>query len=334
LKNFAILFRELEETTDENIKFEALINYFNTAAPSDAIWALSLLMGRKISRIVSVKKLQQWSVDLVGTPPWLFVECFNITRNLSETIAMILPYKGNSEILKLQILIEEYLLPLRNQNEESQKEKITSIWQIMDSTNRYIYNKLLIGTFSFDVSPNLVIKAFSSFCGLNPEIITDRLSVDWIPTTDFYAMLISSNVDDSIVCSSFPKTAIMKQNPIRINAVLLYSKMERLSLFSDYTFALWHQGKLVPFARTNIGLSQDEIIKVDTFIRNNTIEKFGPVRSIKPELIFELEFDGLQKSSRHKSGVIPLFPRISGWLHNKNIRDAGTLDHIKSLLDQ
>jgi hypothetical protein len=334
MRNFTRLFREIDETTDENIKVEALINYFNNVPPADAIWALSLLMGKKIKRVVTIKIIQQWSVDLAGIPQWLFDECFDNVHDLSETVAMILPYMGNSENITLQILIKEYLLPLRNQNEEFQKEKITSVWKVLDSMERYIYNKLLTGSFRIDISPSLVIKAFSFFSGLTPEVISHRLSVDWIPAPEFFDMLISSDVDDSIVCSPYPLAAALQLNPLHINAVLLYARMERLSLFTDYTFALRHQGNLIPFARASTGLSQDEIIKVDTFIRNNTIEKFGPVRTVKPELIFELEFDGIQKSLRRKSGVIAISPRISVWLHDKNLSDTGTLDYIKSLLNR
>ncbi|MDR3611284.1 MAG: hypothetical protein P4L27_12020, partial [Ignavibacteriaceae bacterium] len=235
-----------------------------------------------------------------------------------------------------------YLLPLRNQDEVCQKEKIISIWQKMDSMERYIWNKLLTGTFRVDITSELVIKAFSSFCGLETAVISHRLSVNWEPSSDFYEMLISSDVDDSIACSPFSDTPEFKPEsepehiPFSVNAVLLYARMGQgrgFSVFMEYTFAIWHNGMLVPFAKTSKGLSDEERIHMESFIYNNTIEKFGPVRSIKPELIFELEFDGVQESPRHKSGVIALSPRISRWCHDKNLQDVASLDYIKSLID-
>jgi DNA ligase-1 len=80
-------------------------------------------------------------------------------------------------------------------------------------------------------------------------------------------------------------------------------------------------------------LTGDEIIQVDAFIRKNTLEKFGPVRAVKPELVFQLEFDGIHKSSRHKSGIVVLSPRITRWHHDKKIDEAGSLNSLIELLD-
>jgi DNA ligase-1 len=80
-------------------------------------------------------------------------------------------------------------------------------------------------------------------------------------------------------------------------------------------------------------LTDDEIIQVDAFIRKNTLEKFGPIRTVKPELVFEIEFDGIHKSSRHKSGIVVLSPRITCWHHDKKIDEAGSLNSLTDLLD-
>ena len=114
-------------------------------------------------------------------------------------------------------------------------------------------------------------------------------------------------------------------------AVLLYARLEQgstSSLFTEYTFALRHEGNLVPFAKTSSGLMDEEIIQVNAFIRNNTIEKFGPVRTVKPELVFELEFESVQKSSKHKSGVIVHSPRITRWDHDRKIGEIGSLSSL------
>ena len=89
---------------------------------------------------------------------------------------------------------------------------------------------------------------------------------------------------------------------------------------------------LVPIAKAYSGLTDDEILRVDAFIRHNMIEKFGPVRTVKPELVFELAFEGLNRSKRHKSGVAVRFPRILRWRTDKPASDADTLDTLRVLL--
>ena len=127
-----------------------------------------------------------------------------------------------------------------------------------------------------------------------------------------------------------------KNDPLTINAILLYARLEKGStspLFKEYTFALWHEGKLVPFTKTSFGLNDEEIIQVDAFIRKNTLEKFGPVRTVKPELVVEIEFDGIQKSSRNKSGIVVISPRITRWHHDKKIEEANSLNSLTILLN-
>jgi DNA ligase 1 len=126
-----------------------------------------------------------------------------------------------------------------------------------------------------------------------------------------------------------------KIEPYTIDAVLIYAQRghgRRASLYTDYTFAVWDEGGLVPFAKAYSGLSDQEIDEVDRFVRQNTVESFGPVRSVKPELVFELAFEGLQRSSRHKSGIATRFPRILRWRKDKKIEEADTLETIKALL--
>jgi DNA ligase-1 len=124
-----------------------------------------------------------------------------------------------------------------------------------------------------------------------------------------------------------------KIDPLVIDAVLIYAQKghgRRAGLYTDYTFAVWKDKALVPFAKAYSGLTDEEIRKVDNFVKDNTVEKFGPVRSVKPQLVFELAFEGIQKSTRHKSGVAVRFPRINRWRHDLKIEDAGS---IKSILE-
>ncbi|MBX9666003.1 MAG: ATP-dependent DNA ligase [Candidatus Obscuribacterales bacterium] len=126
-----------------------------------------------------------------------------------------------------------------------------------------------------------------------------------------------------------------KIEPYSVDAVLIYAQKgsgKRASLYTDYTFGVWMGEQLVPVAKAYSGLTDDEIKQVDAFIRQNTLEKFGPVRTVKPGLVFEIAFEGIQPSPRHKSGVAVRFPRILRWRTDKNIQDADTLDNLKKLL--
>jgi len=128
-----------------------------------------------------------------------------------------------------------------------------------------------------------------------------------------------------------------KIDPLSVDAVMIYAQKghgRRADLYTDYTFAVWDGDKLVPFAKAYSGLTDVEIGKVDNFIKRNTIEKFGPVRTVKPELVFEIGFEGINKSTRHKSGVALRFPRILRWRHDKPKEEADTLDSLKALLGE
>ena len=126
-----------------------------------------------------------------------------------------------------------------------------------------------------------------------------------------------------------------KIDPLVIDAVLINAQLghgRRASLYTDYTFALWENGKLVPVAKAYSGLSDAEILKVDAFVRANTMDKFGPIRAVKPELVFELAFEAVQESTRHKSGLAVRFPRMNRWRLDKKMEEADTLENLRALL--
>ncbi|TSE06670.1 MULTISPECIES: ATP-dependent DNA ligase [Aquimarina] len=128
-----------------------------------------------------------------------------------------------------------------------------------------------------------------------------------------------------------------KVDPLTIDAVLTYAMRghgRRSNLFTDYTFGLWNKDKteLVTFAKAYSGLTDAEFKKIDTFIKANTLERFGPVRSVTAELVFEIAFEGIAISKRHKSGIATRFPRILRWRQDKKIDEANTLEDLKALI--
>jgi DNA ligase-1 len=126
-----------------------------------------------------------------------------------------------------------------------------------------------------------------------------------------------------------------KVDPLSIDAVMIYAQKghgRRADLYTDYTFAVWDRDKLVTIAKAYSGLTDKEIKQVDYFVKRNTLEKFGPVRTVKPELVFEIGFEGINQSSRHKSGVALRFPRILRWRQDKKLNEADTIETLRELL--
>ena len=125
-----------------------------------------------------------------------------------------------------------------------------------------------------------------------------------------------------------------KVDPLTVDAVLIYAQSgsgRRSTLFTDYTFGLWDGDALVPVAKAYSGLDDAEILKLDRWIRANTIERFGPVRSVQPVHVFELGFEGVNRSSRHKSGVAVRFPRILRWRTDKPAAEADRIEGLRAL---
>ena len=134
-----------------------------------------------------------------------------------------------------------------------------------------------------------------------------------------------------------------KRDPLIVDAVLMYAQRghgKRSSYYSDYTFGVWTKGEsgdeLVPVGKAYFGFTDEELQKIDRFVRNNTIERFGPVREVTHEpdqgLVFEVAFEGLQRSTRHKSGLAMRFPRISRLRWDKPPREADRLETLEKML--
>jgi ATP-dependent DNA ligase len=127
-----------------------------------------------------------------------------------------------------------------------------------------------------------------------------------------------------------------KIDPLTLDAVMIYAQKgagRRSNLYTDYTFAVRDGDKLVAFTKAYSGLTDKEFAQVDAFVKRNSLEKFGPVRTVKPELVFEIAFEGIAASNRHKSGVALRFPRISRWRMDKKVEEINTLDDLKKMLE-
>lgn len=538
MRDFAQLFSDLDETNKTNEKISILKDYFISVADEDKIHTLALFTGRKPRRQINSTLIKQWAIEMADIPQWLFEESYQVVGDLGETIALLLPANEGTQDRSLAAWIVE-INELGKLSEEERREWLKSSWSVLDSQERFVFNKILTGSFRVGVSQNLIVKALSEISGLEPATLTHRIMGNWEPQHfSFHELLQEQDVSDDIsrpypfclayaiqetsdqtknagqmeealgepgqwqaewkwdgiraqaihrdgqifiwtrgedlATDKFPElhpflkdlpsgtvldgeaicftdgrpmpfnilqTRIGRKNlskkilaespmvfiaydclefagddirsmplqhrrsvlemlhersdrkdifrlspvvpfenwqelydlrlkarenqaegfmlkrkdsvyqtgrkrgdwwkwkvdPLSIDAVMIYAQKghgRRADLYTDYTFAVWDGDKLVPFAKAYSGLTDQEIRKVDNYVKRNTLEKFGPVRTVKPELVFEIGFEGINRSSRHKSGVALRFPRILRWRHDKKIGEADTIEILKAMLPE
>ena len=534
MKRFATLYARLDETTKTNRKIAAMTEYFAAAkdsSPADAAWAVFFLSGRKLNRLVKTASLRQWCAEEAGYPMWLFEESYDVVGDLAETIALLLPPPTREDDLPLADWVERRILPLRGLDEAEQKPLVLECWDALQPQPRFVWTKLVTGSFRVGVSQGLVVKALAAASDLPTDVIAHRLMGQWEPTPEFFRQLLApddGSTDRSrpypfclahaleldpdtfetslgpranyqaewkwdgiraqlirrggesylwsrgeeLILDRYPeltpdadrlpdgcvldgellgfrdgvvlpfgqmqrrigrktvgkkllaevpvhffafdllewdgddvrerplaeRRALLedlceggdfarirpsdvlendgdwadlaelraasrehnveglmlkrldgpyatgrvtgvwwkwKIEPYTVDAVMIYAQRghgRRANLYTDFTFAVWDNGELVPFAKAYSGLTDGEFREVDKFVRRNTVEKFGPVRSVNPELVFELAFENIQRSTRHKSGIAVRFPRMVRWRKDKPIAEADSLDRIKAML--
>ncbi|MEO0474559.1 MAG: ATP-dependent DNA ligase [Planctomycetota bacterium] len=526
MRRLTDLYLRLDATTKTNDKVAAMRDYFETAPPEDACWAVALLSGKRLTRTVKSALLRQWATEISGYEPWLIDRCYQTVGDLSETLALIVPEPKDEQADEpLHVVVRDRLEPLAMLDEAGQKKIVIDMWGCFDQDERFLFHKLLRGGLRVGVSRALLVRALAEVAGLEPAVVDHRLTGAWQASAEAYRALLTeedaavlpskpypfmlaspletkpdelSAVDDwqiepkwdgiraqlirrggevylwsrgeeqvasgfpeviaaakaldedvvldgellaweagralpfgqlqkrlgrkHVELSLFPEVPVVfmaydalelagedlreqtmqkrrevlegllakqseielspivktkgwqavadyvakarelgvegvmlkrrdstytsgrtrgpwwkwKADPYTIDAVLVQGQTgsgRRAGLYTSYTFAVWDGGELVPVTKAYSGLSNDEIEKVDRFIRSNTLTKHGPVRVVKPELVFEIAFEGLQESSRHKSGVAFRFPRMSRWREDKLAKDADTLDTVRALLN-
>lgn len=535
MKAFAQLYADIDATTSTNRKVAAMADYFSTAASADAAWAVYFLAGGRPKRLIPVRRLAEWAMEVSQVPEWLFEESYHAVGDLAETISLVLPERAdgdegsNAVDLPMHEWVERRILPLVDMTEEEQRETVLAAWRELSGTERYIWNKLITGAFRVGVSEQLVVRALSRASGVEEGVIAHRLGGNWVPTSEGFTALVAPDAADAdesrpypfylayaledelpalgephewqaewkwdgiraqvirrggrtyiwsrggeLVTDRFPElvaaaerlpdgTALdgeimpwsnggalpfaqlqrrigrkklgpkilaevpvvlvtydllelagrdlrnepllerrrmldellaeantwpdrtfipspivhmatwddavaaqsasrerraeglmlkrrdsaygvgrrkgswwkWKVQPFSVDAVMIYAQPghgRRALLHTDYTFAVRDGDALVPFAKAYSGLTDAEIRTLDAWIRRHTLEKFGPVRHVEPVQVFELAFEGIQRSPRHKSGVAVRFPRIARWRMDKPVSEIDTIDTLRALI--
>lgn len=335
MKAFAELYRRLDEIQGAGERVKALVTYLGQTPAADAIWAISLITGQKPPGIVSIHRLKQWAVEACNLPPWMFEACHKVSGDLAETIALLLPPARTHDDRPLHRWIEEGLLPLGKMTLDERRGQVLRDWDRLAAPGRLVWNRLITGTFRMEIARDVVARALAQIHGLSVEAVLRRLTGKWPVTAETFAWLVDGNSGEGDPGLPEPEAGKGETAIFTATGVLLYARKGRgrqAGLYSDCTFGIWQGDVLVPFARASEGLSEEEMGEVDRFVRGNTVARFGPVRSVRPELVFVIAFDGIASSRRHKCGLTVSAARIEAWRREVPAREADTLDDLHALL--
>jgi DNA ligase-1 len=198
MQSFAQLFTQLDQTNKTNAKIAALVSFFEEAEDEDKLWAVALFSGKRPRRAVNTRLLREWAAEAAGIESWLFEESYHIVGDLAETIALLLPPPEEQSNKAFHTYLTD-LIDLRVREEEVRKAYILDTWASLDSTSRFVFNKLLTGGWRIGVSQRLMVRALAKQTGLEANTIYHRLMGDWKPSqTTFQALLFSQNPNDDI----------------------------------------------------------------------------------------------------------------------------------------
>jgi ATP-dependent DNA ligase len=308
VRRFATLHRALEETPRASDREALLVAYFRSVPAVDEPSALRLLGGPRPRRAVKPEQLRAWAAEAAALPPWLVEESQRAVGDLAETAAHLLESAAGSHEWPLHHLVEERLPRLAAATGDEKRALLMAAWRELPADQHRLWNRLVLATFRPLVSASEVERALAAARG-------DLPSPRAAPT-------------DPEPESPPPHT---------VEAVLVYAQRgegEASTHYVDYTFALWHEGELVPVAKLSGGLPLAEIEELDRWVRRNILERFGPVRRVRPELVFELGFDGVEASGRRKAGLTLRAPRVLRWLRERDAAHAASLQTLRGLGDR
>ncbi len=552
MNRFTTLYMRLDQAPGTKARESALLEYFSAVNSTEASWAIYILTGGKINagrhRLATTTELRTWVGELTGLPLWLVEDSYRQVGDLAETLALLVaPFKAiqrpplessmwtvPASDTSLDYWIEQFLLPLSDEQPDVRRSAIQSAWLALDTASRLVFNKLLTGSLRVGVSRRTVQTTLAQRAGISSADMAHRMVGEWKPSAQNYEALMDTSVSAQSLDKPYPfflasplpaepetlgdpqqwqaewkwdgirvqlvrrtqqslylwsrgeerldgrfpeleaqaatlplgtvldgellawdeqaqlprpfvslqkriqkrkpspklqaqvpvrilfydvlelegkdcrhqplstRRAALEQllegvgedapqlkispviafenwqeltrlrqqsaeqhaeglmlkarasiyqegrkrgdwwkwkvDPFTVDAVLIYAQSgsgRRSTLHTDYTFAVWDEkGALVPVAKAYSGLTDAEIIRLDKWIRAHTLERFGPVRSVTPELVFEIAFEAVNRSARHKSGVAVRFPRIVRWREDKTADQADRLTTLQSLCQE
>jgi hypothetical protein len=354
MHRLAQLCKEVAAARRSEEKVAALVSYFSAAPPADAAWTLALMLGRARLPRINPSMLRQWTAEHTDLPPWLIARCYDAVGDWSETMALLLPEPAVTREFALSELIEQRIVPLRRLHPEKQRELVKQSWQELGGEERFLFQKMISGHFRIRVDRSLIVCALSQRAEIPPSIIDDRLWADWQPVPADYLRILGLNDGDAGVgefgqrslfdselahasvslahstLASVQQERGVQHEPYHIDAVLMYA--QRTNDGPVCTFGVWRGDELVSVAKVESEFSETEKFELEKFIWENTTGRSGPVRIVKPELVFEIAFDEVHVSTRRKAGLILYSPRIVRWQKNKTVSQAHALEAVLALV--
>jgi DNA ligase-1 len=189
MKNFAELIKALDSSNKTSVKVDALTEYFRNASDKDRVWTIAILSHRRPPRPVNTTLLRIRASELANIPLWLFEESYHIVGDLAETIALVIPAADNHTEKSLSEYVEE-MITLKKKSDEEKKKYLHSNWQSMNYYERFVFTKLITGSFRIGVSQKLMTRALSKVTGVDEDILAHKLMGHWDPSRITFDKLV------------------------------------------------------------------------------------------------------------------------------------------------
>ncbi len=348
MRRFTQLFHDLDERNRPGDKRLLLEAYFRSVPAEDAAWSLWFLWGNRLRTGISPRRLKKWALEISGCPAWLAETCQSTVGDLGETAALLLPPAAAGPPPSLSRLMERYLKGLYCWDEGFQFPLYREFIQSLGPGEAPLVHKLLTGPLRIGLSKRLLVKALANHFQVPPADLAMRLAADWKPGAAFFrslgrpleasggtevrdlklARLLQDLEDEPDGSGEEPR--------YRARLVLIYAQAGRgggQQLFTELTLAARDGERLVGVVKTGRGLEPPEKKALDRWIRENTLARRGPVRTVPAEMVFEVGFERLRPSRRHKSGLEIRYPRILAWLREAGPETVDTLDRLRECRD-
>jgi ATP-dependent DNA ligase len=206
MTRFASLYDSIDRTTSTNAKVAAMVEYFRSAPPADAAWAVFFLTGRRLKRLVPYASINDWTLAATGLEQWLLAECYAVVGDGAETAALVLDQLpiSPSEDLPLSRWVEERILPLREADPMTQRARVTTWWRSLDRLQRFLLLKLITGELRVGVSQTLAVRGLAQAAGLPQTTVAARLMGEWTPSAEWFASLLSHDRTDDDRSRPYP----------------------------------------------------------------------------------------------------------------------------------
>jgi DNA ligase 1 len=206
MKRFALLYDAIDRTTSTNAKVAAMVEYFRSAPPADAAWAVFFLTGRRLKRLVPYAAINDWTLAATGLEGWMLEECYSVVGDGAETAALVLDQVPSipAEELPLHRWVEDRIMLLRELDPLAQHERVTTWWRELDRLQRFLFLKLVTGEFRVGVSQTLVVRALARAAGLPSTTVAARLMGEWTPSPEWFESVLSHERTDDDLSRPYP----------------------------------------------------------------------------------------------------------------------------------